>query len=105
MNLIIFAGNLATSAELRQIISEKLNAAFARIDTRLSCIRISVRDLKGNRPGLEKRCQIIITQAGIPDIADPLRLWRGLGASGRPRQIGRSVHLLCCDSQESGHRC
>jgi hypothetical protein len=68
LNLIIFAGNLATSIELCRIISEKMHVAFAKLDTRLSCIRISVRDVEGNRRGLTKRCQIIINQRGQSDI-------------------------------------
>ncbi len=92
MNLIIFAGSLTTSAELRQIISEKLNAAFARFDTRLSCIRISVRDLKSNRPGLEKRCQIIITQAGIPDIV--INSSAGKTRKAVAQAISRAAHAL-----------
>ena len=92
MNLIIFAGNLATSAELRQIIIEKMNAAFARIDTRLSCIRISVRDMNGNRPGLEKRCQIIISRPGSADLV--INSSAGKTRKAVAQAISRAAHAL-----------
>ncbi len=92
MNLIIFAGNLATSAELRQVIIEKLNAAFARIDTRFSCIRISVRDMQDNRRGLKKRCQIIITQPGNNDLVINSSAGKTLKAVAQA--ISRAAHVM-----------
>ncbi len=92
LNLIIFGGNLATSIELRGIIGEKLHTAFAQIDARLSCIRISVHDRNGNRPGLTKRCQLIITQEGKSDIV--INSSAGKTRKAVAQAISRAAHVL-----------
>jgi putative sigma-54 modulation protein len=68
MNIVIQSRSFAVTAAMRQHVERRILFALGWADYKVKKVQVRLSDLNGPRGGEDKRCQIQVLAAGIPEV-------------------------------------
>lgn len=69
MRLNVWRQDMAVTPSLRRYVERRVGLALGRFRSRIGHIMVRLADLNGPRGGTDKRCRIVLSVAGLGEVA------------------------------------